>query len=74
MITTTAPNGLALLKACDYNRHICAALIATRDDWQELLDSIPEQPRKNVAAVVWQIREAFGLDADYAREITQGKE
>jgi hypothetical protein len=75
MIATTAPNGLKLLEATGYNRHICGALIATRNDWQELLASIPPgQPRRNVAAVVWGIREALGLKADYAREITQGSE
>lgn len=71
----TAPNGLKLLQAVDYNRHLFAALAATRSDWRELIDSIPApgSMRKNVAAVVWSIREALGLEADYALDICQGK-
>lgn len=70
---TSEANGLKLLEAVDFNRYICASLIATRKDWQELLDSIPGQSRRNVAAIVWQIREALGQEAEYAREITQGE-
>jgi hypothetical protein len=35
---TTAANGLKLLEALNYNRHLFAALVATRSDWQQLLD------------------------------------
>ena len=70
-ITTTTPvSGLKLLEACNFNRHICASIIATRDDWPELLNSIPSGPsRKNVAVVVAEIREALGQDSGYARQI-----
>ena len=44
--------------------------MATRDDWQELLDSLPSRNlRKNVAVGVWGIREALGLEAAYALDI-----
>jgi hypothetical protein len=71
---TTAVNGSKLLAECTYDRRLCAAIISTRPDWQELLDSImmPQQ-RRNVVAVVVAIREALGQDSDYAREITQGQ-
>jgi hypothetical protein len=76
MSATTNANGLALLKAVNFDRYICGALIATREnDWQELLDSIPPGPsRRNVAVVVFGIREALGLKAGYARDIYQGTE
>jgi hypothetical protein len=32
------------------------------------------QLQRNVAMVVWQVREALGRDFDLAREITQGRE
>jgi hypothetical protein len=64
---TTAPNGLRLLEAVKFDCNLCAALIATRDDWQELLDSLPSPNlRKNVAVGVGGIREALGLEAAYA--------
>ena len=51
---------------------------SNRDDWRELLDSINSMPgsqsRRNVAAVVWGIREALGLEAAYALDICQGTE
>jgi hypothetical protein len=72
---TTAANGLRLLEAVNFDRHLFGVLIATRDDWQEWLDSIPmSQQRRNVAGVVWGIREAFGLEAAHAIEICQGVE
>ena len=62
-------------EAVKFDGHLCAVLIATREDWQELLDSIPQSHlRRNVAAVVWGIREALGLEADHAIEICQGVE
>ena len=70
--TTTAANGLRLLEAVNYDRYLCGALIATRDDWQEMLDSIPTPDlRRNVAGVVWGIREALGLEATHALDICQ---
>jgi hypothetical protein len=72
--TTPVVNGQALIEICGFDRRLCAVLIATLDNWREILDSIrvPDQ-RKGVAAVVWQIREALGLEADYAREISSGR-
>ena len=72
--STATPNGLKLLEAVGFNRHIAASLIATRKDWKELLDSIPAGPsRKNVAAVVYEIRTALGLEADHAFNIFSGE-
>lgn len=72
--TVTAVNGSALMEACGYDRRLCASIIATRADWRQLLDSIIQpQQRRNVAHVVYGIREALGLEADYAREITRGE-
>jgi hypothetical protein len=72
--TTTAVNGSRLLQACNFDRIICASIIATRDDWQELLDSITSPGlRKNVAAAVYEIRQALGLEADHALDIWQGE-
>jgi hypothetical protein len=70
--TTTSPNGSKLLAATNYDRHICAAIIAARDDWEELLDSIvmPQQ-RRNVAYVVLQIRQALGLEAVHALDLSR---
>ena len=66
-------SGSKLLEACGYNRHICGALTAQRDDWEQILDSIPAGPsRKNVAAVVYEIRTALNLEADHALDIYQG--
>jgi hypothetical protein len=77
-ITTTAKalNGLKLLEACNYDRYLCAALIALQEDnWKELLDSIPVPgQRRNVAAAVFGIRQALDLEADYARVVFQGTE
>ena len=70
--TTTMPtaNGSKLLAAVNYDRHICASIIATRDDWEELLDSITAPDlRRNVAHVVWGIRDALGLEADHAFDL-----
>jgi hypothetical protein len=73
--TTTAVNGSQLLEACNFDRIICASIISTRDDWQELLDSITSPGlRKNVAAAVYAIRQALGLEAGYALNICQGRE
>jgi hypothetical protein len=72
---TTPANGLKLLEALNYDRHLCGLAMGTRDDWQELLDSIPApQQRRNVAAVVYEIRQALGLEAAYALDICQGRE
>jgi hypothetical protein len=63
--TIPTVNGLRLLEACNFNRHICASIIAQQDNWKELLDSISSPDLlKNVAVVVWEIREALGLEAD----------
>ena len=71
----TAVSGLKLVESCNFNRHIAGSIIATRDDWAELLDSIPAPDiRKHVAAAVWGIREALGLEADHALDICQGRE
>ena len=72
---TATANGLKLLEACNYDNRLCGAIIATRKDWPELLDSIPTPNlRKHVASVVWGIREALRLDAAYALDICQGRE
>jgi hypothetical protein len=76
-VTITAPavNGLKLLEAVKFDRHLCAILIANRDDCREILDSIPTPDlRKNVAGAVLAIREALGLEADYALDICQESE
>jgi hypothetical protein len=68
--TTLAVNGQALLQAVGFDRRLAAALIATRPDWEQLLDSIVVfQERKNVAHVVFEIRQALGLEADHALEL-----
>jgi hypothetical protein len=68
--TTTTPNGLRLLESVKFDRHLCAVLIANRDDWEEILDSIPRDLRKNVAAATVGIRSALGLPTDY--DVCQG--
>ena len=71
-ITTTAANGLKLLEAVNFDRYLFASIVSTRDDWQEMLDSIPTSDlRRNMAGAVLGIREALGLEADFAREICQ---
>jgi hypothetical protein len=73
--TTTAANGSRLLEAVKFDNNLCASIIATRDNWEELLDSIPSPNlRKNVAVVVWGIRRGLGLQADHALEICQSRE
>lgn len=73
-ITMTA-NGLRLLEAVNFDRYIAASIISTRDDWQEILDSIPAADlRRNLAGAVWAIRTALALAADYARAICEGRE
>jgi hypothetical protein len=58
----------------NFDYRLTGAIIAQLSDWRALLDSIPgSQQRRNVAHVVWQIREALGKDFDYAKEITQGE-
>ena len=59
-ITKPVVNGAKLFEACNYDRRLAASIIATRDDWQELLDSILPRQRADVAHVVLQIREALG--------------
>jgi hypothetical protein len=60
--STTEVSGLQILKACRYDFELCGAIIALRDDWEELLQSIEApQLRRNVAAIVGQIRPALGL-------------
>jgi hypothetical protein len=72
--TSLAVSGSKLLAACNFDRRLCGAVIASQDNWQELLRTIStKQLRRNVAIIVWQIREALGKDFDYAREITQGE-
>jgi hypothetical protein len=74
MTAMSAVNGSKLLEACNYDRRLCGAVIASEEDnWKELLESIStSQMRRNVAIIVWQIREALGKDFDYAKEIAQG--
>jgi len=70
--TTAAVNGLALLKVLNYDDRLAAAVIAIRDDWQALLDSIPSPNlRRNVAALTWQVRESLGLEAEYAKQLAE---
>jgi len=72
---TGAVSGAELLKACNYDHRLCGMVIAGEGNWRELLRTMgPGQLQRNVASVVWQIREAQGKEADYAREITQGRE
>jgi hypothetical protein len=73
--TTTAVNvnGLKLMEAAGFDHRLAGSIIATRDNWQEILDSIPvSHQRRNVAAVVGAIRLSLGLDANYAFEISSG--
>ena len=72
---TGTVSGAKLLAALSYDHRLCGIVIAGQGNWQELLESVgPGQLQRNVASVVWQIREALGKEADYAREITQGRE
>ena len=44
------------------------------DAQKELLSTIgASHMKRNVALVVWQVREALGKDFDYAKEIAQGQ-
>jgi hypothetical protein len=71
--TTTAVNGSKLLEACGFDRRLCAAIIAGQDNWEELLRTIStKQLQRNVAIIVWQIREALGKDSARAKDIAQG--
>jgi hypothetical protein len=73
-VTDLEVSGSKLMEACGFDRRLCASIIAVRADWRQLLDSIIQpQQRRNVAAVVWQIREGLGQDAEYAREIAQSE-
>ena len=67
--TTLAVNGQALLQAVGFDRRLAAALIATRPDWEQLLDSIVVFQERKVAHVVFEIRQALGLEADHALEL-----
>ena len=68
-------NGAKLLKSCDFDHRLCAALIALQDNWHPLLESIGEGPlRRSVARFVWEFREASGKDCDYAKAVCQGRE
>jgi hypothetical protein len=71
-ITAPAVNGLKLLGAVRFDRHLCAVLIVNRDDWREILDSMPLNQRKNVGSAVVDIRSALGLKTDY--DVRQGSE
>jgi hypothetical protein len=71
--TDSQVSGAKLLAACGYDHRLCGAVIASQDNWQELLETIgPGQLQRNVAMIVWLVRQACGKDFDYAREITQG--
>jgi hypothetical protein len=74
-ITKPVVDGSGLLKICNYDHRLTGAVIASQDDnWQELLRTItPGHLQRNVALIVWQIREALGKeDFDLAREISDG--
>ena len=59
--TVSAVNGAELLRICNYDHCLCAAIIATQDDrWREILDSIPPNLRTNVSSYVERIRAALG--------------
>jgi hypothetical protein len=74
-ISSTAVNGLRLLEAVNFDRHLFATLVAQRDDWEQILDSIPAgQMRRNAAGAIFEIRRALGLEVDYALDICQGGE
>jgi hypothetical protein len=74
-LTATGVDGAALLEACNYDRRLCAAIVATQDDWQELLESIPQShARRGVADIVSGIRQALGLDAEDAERIARGED
>ena len=71
----TPVNGLRLLQAVNHNRHLFAVLVAQRDDWEEILDSVPAgQLRRNAAGAIFEIRRALGLEAEHALDICQGGE
>jgi hypothetical protein len=68
----SAVSGSKLLEACNYDRRLLAVLIAQRDDWPDILDSIPAgQMRRNAAGAVYEIRTALGLEASFALGICQ---
>jgi hypothetical protein len=68
-----AVSGSKLFKACNYDHRLCGAVIARQSNWKELLDTIDSgQFQRNVAMIVWQIREALGKDCEHAGEIMEG--
>ena len=72
--TTTAVNGLKVLEAVGYDHQLFAVLIAHRNDWPEILDTIPSPNlRKNAAASVAKIRKALALEFGHAMDICQGR-
>jgi hypothetical protein len=76
-ITTPVINGQTLLQSCGFDRRLAASIIVSRPDeeQEELLATIVvDDQRRDVACAVWQIREALGLEADYAREISSGRQ
>jgi len=74
-LTKPVVDGLKLMEAVNFDHRLAASIIATRANWQEIVDSIPvSHQRRNVAHVVWGIREALGLEAAYALDICQGVE
>ena len=72
MSATTIPavNGSRLLEAVNFDRYICAAIITQQANWEELLDSIQSPNlRRDVAAVVFEIRQSLGLPGEFAESL-----
>jgi hypothetical protein len=64
-ITTTAANGQALLKVCNYDYRLCASIIVARPDeeQEELLSTIVvSDQRVNVGASLAAFRASLGLE------------
>ena len=64
-ITARPVNGLKLMEAVNFDHRLAASIIATRNDWQEILAMIPvSHQRANVGHVCREIRLSLGLSAD----------
>jgi hypothetical protein len=62
MTGTGEVSGAKILAACRFNFELAGSIIAPRDDWEELLQTIDAPHlRKCVAAIVGQLRPALGL-------------
>ena len=53
------------MQAVNFDHRLAASIIATRDDWQEILATIPvSDQRANVGHVCREIRLSLGMSVD----------